>query len=365
MSFPIEDPVLQHLENDILPVAMARMLVEMTPTGWAYKHREDGPSFRIRGELLPFPQYLLVYKLFFDKKEGLWYPKLYARIAKVNNRETGEASKKAHYEVDESYRPLQIGKDYWVRGLDHEERQSNYQAIITGALQEKSALRPIEKISRKKSERDKNFVDDYLLGSLRSSYAGIRYGKSIAKSDSIVTQVNLVSILAEIGGGPLAGLRGYYDLFPELRRGSGTDLEYFELRRASLGWAFSFELPPLISPLFSTFNIQPKIGLLDLKSHFNATTLNGKAGLDFNVKNIYDLALEAGLEKSLPWCRSRLWVAMNTANLGVSNKRAVTVKSLRGGMDLYFDVFEAGHWDVNLLTFANVERLEIAVASKS
>ncbi|MBC7530209.1 MAG: hypothetical protein H7318_01445 [Oligoflexus sp.] len=309
---------------------------------------------------MPFPQDLLVYKLFFDKKEGLWLPRLYAHTTKVKNRETIEASEKAHYEVDESYRPLEIGKGYWVRGLDHEERQSKYQAIVTGALEGKSAFSQSKESKIKKIERNKNFIDDNLLGSLGSSYAGFRYGKSIAKSDSIITQVNMVSILAEIGGGPFAGLRGYYDLFPELRQGSGSDLEYFELRRASLGWAFSFELPPLISPLFTTVNIQPKIGLLDLKSHFYATTLDGKAGLDFNVKNIFDLALEIGVEKTSTWYRSRVWGSMSTANLGISAKGAVTVKSLRGGIDLYFDLFQSGRWDVNLLTFVSLETLDIS-----
>lgn len=354
-SFPTEAPIVNSLENELLPLAIARMLVESSPTGWSYEHHADVLSFDPRNEILLLPSDLFVYELGFDKKQRLWLPRIAAQISKVKDKdkEGEDLGERVEYSFDRSYRPLKKGKSYWVRGLENKERQEKYRKTITDLLQGKSVL----SVPGEKAKNGEGNLVDRLL---RSSQAGFRYGKSIAKSESIVTQADMVSILAEVGSGPLSGLRWYYDFFPELKRGSGSEEEYFSLKRASVGWAFNFPMPASIQPLFTKMDIQPKIGLLDLRSHFYASTPTGRAGLDFNAKNIFDFALEVGGEKNTAWFRSRLWGAFSTANLGVSNKSAVTVKSIRSGVDLYFDLFEAGSWDVNLLTFVTTEQLEIS-----
>lgn len=365
LSFPIEGRVLDKLNNVALPVALAKLLVESNPTGWGYKHSEEGPSFDTGREFLTLPEELLVYRLAYDKGKKLWVPSIRAQISKVKERKSEEDNAKISYSIDPGYLPLKRGQSYWVRALDNEERQWKYRAIISAALQGEDSLSLSHGSKDSNFEKKKSFLDNYLLNSLQSSYAGFRYGKSIARSDSIVTQVDMVSVLAEIGGGPLAGLRAYYDLLPELRRGNGNDLEYFSLRRASLGWAFSFEMPPSIQPFFSKLDVQPKIGLLDIKTYFFATAPGGKAVLEFTVKNVVDLGLEVGVEQTSTWLRSRLWGGTSTANLGASPQSSVTVKSLSGGVDLYFNLYEAGDWDVNLLTFAKFEKLELAKDPKS
>lgn len=365
VSFPIEGQLLEKLNNEVLALAIARMLVESNPTGWAYKHKTEQPSFATEGELLPFPEELLVYELSFQQKEQLWLPTMRARMSRVRDLEEGEDKKRIKYSLNLSQKTLKIGKTYWIRSRNDEERQDKYQAIISKALMENTALALSGSAKNKGSKGETSFVDDYLFSSFQSSFAGFRYGKSIAKSDSLVTRIDMISILAEIGSGPLAGLRWYYDIFPELKRGSGNSQEYFSLRRASLGWAFSLNMPLFIHPLFNTIDIQPKVGLLDLKSQFFASTPEGNASLDFNVKNFIDLSVEIGIEKTTPWLRSRLWGSTGTANFGVSKKDSVTVKSLRGGIDLYFDLYKARKWDVNLLTFATMEKLELSKDPKS
>ena len=360
-SFPTGGSVLKNLAADSMPILIARMLVENLPSGWAYKHVQDKLSLSTQEQIFTLPQNLFIYDLFYDKKEGIWIPRLYARIIRDGDQEI-EADSKT-YSMDTRYRPLLDGKTYWIRALENKERDGKYQKFITDALQGKRDLSLPKSSKREKVES--NFVSDLLLGSFRSSFIGFRYGKSIARADPLLAQMSLVSIIAEIGGGPLAGLRWYYDVFPEVKSGSDGEEEYFNLRRASLGWAFNFEMPASIRPLINKVDLQPKIGLLDLKSYTFVSTPDGKRRSDFDAKNIYDLALEAGAENTSSWFRSRLWGAFSTASLGVSNKTAVTVKSLRGGIDLYFDLYRSGHWDLNLLTFVTVEHLNIAKDPKS
>jgi hypothetical protein len=344
--------VAERFDDEIFPVVLARMLVEKSPTGWAYKHSKDQPSPSTRGQVLPFPQDLLVYKLYYDKKERLWLPRIHGRMAKVQDAEADEDGSKTRYSIDESYGSLRIGKSYWVKSLDNKERQSKYRDMIRAILQGKSPLALNHDLERGRDETYKNITDNDEPQTRRLNHVGFRYGKSMAKSESLVNEVDMVSAVAEIGVGLLAGLRGSYDIFPRQTRGSGIELEYFELRRASLGWALTYPMPKVIQPLLDKIDIQPKIGLLNLRSHYYAETLDGKTGLDFNAKNVYDLALETGVEKTLSWLRSRLWIATSSASLGVSSTSSVTVKSLRGGIDLYFDLFKAEGWDINILTFA-------------
>lgn len=358
LSFPIHASVLKNLNSGILPVAIARMLVEENPTGWLYKHTQDAPSFDMQGEGEPLllPHDLLIYDLYYEKKEQLWLPRLRALISKDDDRgEGGEDSDQVKYSVATSYRPLQRGRSYWIRGLISKERENKYRKIILEALQGKRD----EDLPEEKGSEE-TLSDDPLSGPVRSNYAGARYGKSIAQSDSIVTRADMVSVFAEVGNGSLKGLRGSYDLFPKVKSGSGNEEEYFSLKRASLGWAFNFQMPAPLRPFLTKMDIQPKIGLLDLKSRFSTSTSTGKAGLDFNATNTYDLAIEAGVEKTSSWFRSRLWGGLSTANFGVSNASSVTVKSSRGGMDLYFNLFRSEAWDANLLTFVAMERLEFA-----
>lgn len=360
LSFPTEAAVLNSLKDEALPALIARMLVESSPTGWAYGHANDKLSFDVQDQILLLPPDLFIYDLFFDEKEGLWLPRLRARMS----RNEDEDREKIGYSIDTHYLPLESGETYWVRSLQYStERQVKYQKMITNALKRAKDLSPSEGSRKKKVA--KGFVGEVLLDSFRSSYMGVRYGKSIIPSSSVVTQVSMISVFAEVGGGPLSGLRWNYDLFPRVKKASGANEEYFGLKRASLGWAFSFETPAFLRSLVTKIDVQPKIGLVDLSSRLSTPTPRGNVSLDFDAKNIYDLALEIGAERSTRWIRGRLWGAFNTANIGLSDKAAVSVKSSRVGIDAHFDLFTSGDWNMNLLTFGALEHLEIAKDPKS
>lgn len=352
LSFPTKGEVFDLLDEGFLQIAIARMLTESMPTGWAMLYKEDNLTFETAEQILPSPRDLFVYDLLYDKDKDLWIPRIRARLSRVHSG-NGDNDQTAEYAVSDSYRPLKKGRTYWAAAVQEDgERQRKYEGIITDVLQRKRIPQNMG---------PDNFLQDLLLGGLRSSYTGFRYGVSVFQTDSVVTQVNMISILAEIGGGPLSGLRWYYDIFPEVSRGSGSEEEYFTLRRASLGWAFDFEVPTFLSSIASKVDVQPKIGLLDLKSRFFTTTATGeKAGLNFVVRNNYDLAVELGAEKAAPWFRVRLWSAFSMANFGFSNKNSIAVNSKRGGIDTYVDVFESGNWDVNLLGFGTIENLDIS-----
>ncbi len=351
-KFATKGSVLPNLGNDFLPVVLARMITENMPTGWSYPYPGETFVFDSEAQVFPLQSSLLLYDLQYDAEEKAWLPRINARLTKADVGDKAEEG--GTYTVDTVYHPLKARRLYWVRGLLSKERENKYEKIVTNALQGKADTSLPRALLKDGADGTKDAIT-----AIRSNYAGIRYGKSMLKSESLVTKLSMMSMFAEIGSGPLEGLRWSYDLYPEIKRGSGDDREHFGLRRASLGWAFNFQVPEALASLVDKIDLQPKIGLLDLKSHFFTDTEDGKTGLDFNVKNVFDLTLEGGVEKNSPWFRTRLWAGFSTANIGLSNKISTKVQSRRAGIDLYYDLLRWKGFDVNALGFCSLEHLEI------
>src|SRR5690606_26317440 len=57
-----------------------------------------------------------------------------------------------------------------------------------------------------------------LVESLAGGYVGLRYGLQVLPGEKIVSSTTIFSLLAEIRGGPLEGLRYYYDTVPEIKK---------------------------------------------------------------------------------------------------------------------------------------------------
>lgn len=207
-----------------------------------------------------------------------------------------------------------------------------------------------------------SFLDRLLFETLNSNYAGIRYGQSFLASDSIVAQANLISILVELRSGYLAGLRWYYDTSPKVTRQVGDDVERFQWTRASLGWAFDVPVPEFVKPLITGFNVQPKIGLLDLDAKF--ILMDEAEGvyrsLNFSAKNSFDFSLEIDTEYESYWSRNRLWAAFSIAAYGHNNRDGLKTASQRLGVDAYFDILNWKQINVNLLAFGMIENLNLS-----
>ena len=350
-SFKIEADLLENLKSDEVALAIARLVVESIPTGWVYTHDASKDNFTFVSDkgVPSLPPDLLVYELSYDTATKKWMPKVRARL-KRTKEENKLKERTETFKVAQVYLPLVDKKMYWVQstqGLN--KRQAEFEKVLGRNMQGLSLL---------------SFLDKLILGSLESNYAGFRYGKSFLAGSSIVTETDMLSILGEMRGGLFSGLRIYYDLTPEKTKGSGDEAEYFRMSRLSLGWAFDYELPSFMNFLVSKVEVQPKFGLLDLKSHFTVLDDAGeRQSLAFDAKNIYDLAIELGIEKESYWFRSRLWYSFSAAAFGLENKGNVSVFSNKAGIDAYFDFINYGTWDINILAFTSVERLSLSKAT--
>ncbi|MDQ3234869.1 MAG: hypothetical protein M3Q07_23940 [Pseudobdellovibrionaceae bacterium] len=347
--FRLEGDVLAKLQANKVQQILSRMLVESLPTGWVYLHNEADSDLALPspGPPLSLPHDINVYDLFFKEDANVWLPRLRARLKPSAVKIETRKSKMQSYQIVESYLPLRKGQAYWVQNnAGVGKRQGDFNSLMSKNMEGFSLI---------------GLLDRLIFESMESNFAGIRYGHSFLKGSSIITDVQLLATLVEMRSGPLAGLRWYYDFTPKLERDGEGGSEIFQLRRASLGWAFGWDTSPPLQALVSQINIQPKIGLLDLKSRFIVTDSEGELNyLSFEARNVYDLALEVGLEKESIRYRSRLWGSINTAKFGQSNQDAVAVASQKLGLDVYFDLMEGrGSWDMKLLLFGMSESMNL------
>lgn len=348
-SFRFEGNLMSSLTGETLPLLMARMLAESLPLGWSflYEANQKEFSFKLPKDLPALPAELLLYELAFDPKRKLWIPTVRGTLTQTASKKFDLTKRQDTYVVGQTFAPLKDKQRYWVQNAQGlSKQQAEYEKALSAQLKGLSFM---------------TLLDRLIFDSFESNYGGFRYGKSFLIGSSVVTEADLLSILVEMRSGLFAGLRWYYDLSPEVRRGVDGEEEFFKMSRISLGWAFDFEMPAPISFLVSRVEVQPKFGLLDVQTKFSILDdENNKTALNFDAKNAYDLAIELGVEKESYWFRSRLWTAFSAAMFGLSNKSNTSVVSSKAGLDAYWDLFEWGSLDLNLLTFVLAERLSLS-----
>jgi hypothetical protein len=256
------------------------------------------------------------------------------------------ANKKQNYKFGRIWVPLQSGQSYWVQnvaGLN--QRQELYEKLLASDLQGFSIL---------------NLVDRLIFDSLSSNYAGLRYGQYFLKGDSVIVQTALLSLLVEMRGGPLAGMRWYYDITPMVKINSDEGDQRFNMRRLSLGWAMEFDMPKPLQGLVSRFDVQPKLGLLDIDSQFLVKNSTGiLQPLTMKAGNVLSLSLEVGIEKQTSFTRNRLWASFSSAKFGVKNRDGVAVYSNKAGFDAYFDLYSGDQIKWGALIFGLGENLQL------
>ncbi len=348
-NFRFEGSLLSNLKGEVLPVTVARMLAEGLPVGWSYLHDASKKEieFKVGKDQPKLPKKILVYDLSYDSKRKIWIPAVRALLTQKSFKIADKNSRTETFEISQEYLPLKDKQRYWLQnGEGLSKQQADYEKAMGSQMKGLSLM---------------SFLDRLIFDSFESNYAGFRYGKSFLIGESIVTEADLMTFLVEMRSGLFSGLRWYYDLSPEKRRGVDGEAEFFSMSRASLGWAFDFEMPAPISLLVSRVEVQPKFGLLDVKTKFSVVDEEGQGtSLNFDAKNVYDLAIELGIEKESYWFRSRLWTSFSAAMFGVSNPSKTSVISSKAGLDAYWDFIEWGNsWDINILTFALGERLTL------
>jgi hypothetical protein len=174
-----------------------------------------------------------------------------------------------------------------------------------------------------------------LLDTTASGYVGLRYGLEIAKGDALIEKMRFFGLLGEIRGGPLNGLRYYYDSLPETTvtepSVNGDQELFMTWARHQIAYALEFDPGLLVDRL----SLVPKLGVWNLSA--NAAVSRNEAGLvqktrRFDVDQALGLGIELGIEQAFDETTVRLWAGYERG-LALSAKGA-QVFATRGGLDL-------------------------------
>lgn len=214
----------------------------------------------------------------------------------------------------------------------------------------------------KKYNLDTNLLDsakDALLKTLAGGYVGFRYGHPITVGQDIISKSAMIGILVEVRGGPLEGLRWYWDFAPETIQVLDGQKYSVTWSRPSLGWSFGLNINWIIDRI----DLTPKLGLMDFDGTVPVPTTTGNVPAKFRLKNSSNIGFELGVETQAPGVLIRLWGASDASgvlDLGGTGR----VTSLRGGVDTYWDAYKiSSYFDLAVLVFMFGERLSLAKES--
>lgn len=344
---------------------LATVILDGLPFSKVFDPSSDGPGFVVESpvDIPPPPVEYVIYSSRFSKETKLWIPQVigYAKRKHTAAERLALSGKDAAVEVGESkqmeryeyqtfvYRNmLTAGQIYWAhdsRGRNQIE-PSDYEQVLKSSLQLNLM----------------GFLDELVFDTFSSSYIGIRYGYPLLDGEGPITKSSMVGILTEVRGGPLNGLRWYWDFAPE-KIEIIDDKEFsFSWSRASLGWSFSLGLPEILSGWFSRIDVHPKIGFMDFENRMpilNALTGDTDSST-FSSRGSMDLGVEFGIEQRTRWLLFRLWAASNFSGLIPQPDSDVKVSSQRAGIDAYYDLFQLW-WDshFSLMFFSFYENLAL------
>ncbi len=180
-----------------------------------------------------------------------------------------------------------------------------------------------------------NFLETGAAG-----YVGLRYGFEVIPGDELLEATRIFSLLLEFRGGPLKGLRYYYDKLPITKntvRGAdgSTDIAHLEWSRHTLGFSFGFD-PGFV---LDRITIDPKLGMWRFDARLQVPNPDpenpGKVRTEqFYLGKTFSLALEAGAEVLSKSYTLRGWYSFDT---GFSLlKSGGKVSSNRVGVDAFF-----------------------------
>jgi hypothetical protein len=150
----------------------------------------------------------------------------------------------------------------------------------------------------------------------------------------LLKKTSFIGLLAEVRGGPIEGLRYYWDKVPlhkQVVDGLNTEIEW---SRHIVGKSFGLNLNRIIDKI----DITPKVGVWS----FNAKLVDshnddGTAATvgRFKMARGISFSLEAGVEWLSNWYTIRPWYSYDYAN-AINSVKGQKVSSSRVGFDTYW-----------------------------
>jgi hypothetical protein len=284
-----------------------------------------------------------------------------------------------------SYRFNQLGtaelkrntkKSYWSFDLKQSEKEVFAHAVedFSKAKEEYANLSASYAKEGEKFLISTNSLLDQFGNAIKDTaatgYVGARYGISYADEDDpskLLVNLNKIGVLAEIRGGPLKGLRYYYDAVPKteatLDKTDNTTVDvHFESGRhtASFGMGYDFQLS---EDLRITIEGAPKLGGWNLDANVPYSINSSNLVVDtvsIDIEGSVAAGIEVGIEITDETFGVRGWIDSATS---LSDKDK-NIKSTQVGVDGFIqfgDAFEMFNRDVSMafLGFYSYEQIQM------
>lgn len=325
--------------------------VKGKPPRFNGRHWRAGTSRAFKYDVPQPPAELIFYRLRWDNKSSTWRSDVIgtARRTKIVEPKTKTTGKKkilvggsVQYETSDQVAEA-LGKHVvWAQdAAGPNARQKELVGILQEAQLSLDAAAKSGQLADFMSGAGASLVAN-LLQTAASGYVGLRYGLQVLPADGelgkLLSKTSIFSLLAEVRGGPLKGLRYYYDKLPEakatLEAEDGSDVEAkLAFSRHTLGASIGFEPGFLVDRL----TIDPKIGMWEFHAQL-PTDQNDEGKVvrsdSFEIGRTFSLAAEVGAELLSSWYTLRGWYAIDTGFSVLKSGGRVT--SNRLGVDAYF-----------------------------
>jgi hypothetical protein len=192
---------------------------------------------------------------------------------------------------------------------------------------------------------------------LDPGFVGVRYGRSVS-SGQLSRKFYALSLLTELRGAPLDGLRLYADLWPKVSEEALTGPTSFSGSRVVLGWALGAELGGIVDRI----DLVPKIGVWSMKTQFKLPSTDGTiADYDFNFASGLSTGVELGVEKQLiSKALLRLWLGADFSSISGAAATKAKINELRVGTDVHVKVLTLGPVNWSLLAFGQYEQIQLS-----
>jgi hypothetical protein len=337
---------------DRMPMAMALKSAQAQgkPTTVTGRYWRAGRAGEFKFKIPKPPEALTLYRLRWSAGEELWRSEVVGTARRTRLVEsvarTSKAGKKSQtggevaYQLDERAAVALAKGPLWAHDADGPSaRRKEIDAALKAAHAD---LDDAAKVGRLDSFLQAGATTfGKLLASAASGYVGFRYGLQVLEPEGelgkLLAKTRVIGVLAEVRGGPLRGLRYYYDKLPEtkatLEGVDGDEEASIAFARHVLGYSFGFAPGFLVDRI--TFD--PKLGIwtfaADLPVAFDDEGRVTEIA-EFRPGRTFSVAGEAGIELLSSWYTVRGWYSLDT---GFSLlKSGAKVTSNRLGMDGYF-----------------------------
>lgn len=334
---------------DGMPFAMqvTRTMAKGSPPIFSGRHWRGGQGKEFKFDVPPPPEELVLYRLSWDAKEGVYQSVVIGtakrtKIERPKKRKKGKRSTmrggEVQYETTEAVAAALAGGAVWAHDANGPATRGT---DLTPVLKDAQTKLNAAAASGKLGDFLKGKVTDVLASlfdTAASGYVGVRYGLQVLSGDELLKKTSMFSLLVEVRGGPVKGLRYYYDKLP--RTTLDQDAVDGTKMNTNISWSrhvlgFSWDFNPGF--LVDRITLDPKLGMWD----FNATLATGRdeAGLvrnteTFDLGRTFSTALEVGIELLEEWYTLRGWYAIDTGFSLI--KKGGKVTSNRFGADAFF-----------------------------